>query len=156
MSAPAAIQATFSTYKPVPTRSVLQLVFEVPIERQADVFAALGYPLPGEERMVAVALLKESKPVPNVVPLPAGETKPRRRLADMPLSQRAALLCGDVAFRRYFGQPDEASAAQELRERCGVASRAELDHKPFAAEAFRRLVAEYEQSTGRMAERRGS
>jgi len=55
--APAAIRATFSQYSMVKTRGVLVLHMEVALEQQADVFAALGYPLPGQETWVAIARL---------------------------------------------------------------------------------------------------
>ena len=41
-----AIRAAFTEYRMVKTRSALQLIVEVPLEQQADVFNKLGYPLP--------------------------------------------------------------------------------------------------------------
>ena len=55
--APAAIAGTFTTYKHVPSRGVVQLVIEIPVEAQAAAFAALGYPEPGKSLHVAVARL---------------------------------------------------------------------------------------------------
>jgi hypothetical protein len=57
MSTPTAIRATFSQYAMVKTRGVLVLHMEVPLEKQAEVFAVLGYPLPGEEVWCGIARL---------------------------------------------------------------------------------------------------
>jgi len=65
MTDAAAIQATFSDYRTVKGRKVLQIIFEVPIERQGEVFAALGYPMPDAERWCAIALLRDPAPLPG-------------------------------------------------------------------------------------------
>lgn len=56
----AAIAGSFANYRLIRSRSVLVVEIEVPVERQAEVFAALGYPLPGVEIPVAVARLSPS------------------------------------------------------------------------------------------------
>jgi hypothetical protein len=75
-----AIRATFSDYKTVKTRRTLQLVMEVPIEQQADVFEKLGYPMPDAERWVAIALLDPdavsgSRPPPRAAFAPPAEAQ---------------------------------------------------------------------------------
>src|SRR5689334_3898132 len=82
----AAIAGVFSDYKLVRTRSVVQIIVEVPVEQQADVFAALGYPMPGQEIHVAVARMRttDEQPVP-----PAGNLKPQQQEPpDPPRSRR--------------------------------------------------------------------
>jgi hypothetical protein len=54
----AAITATFSDYRLVKSRGVLQLVLELPVERQAQAFEALGFPMPGTDIHVGVARLQ--------------------------------------------------------------------------------------------------
>lgn len=54
---PAVIRGTFSDWRPVKTRGVLQLVIEVPVEQAQHVMDTLGFPMPGEEKFVAVALM---------------------------------------------------------------------------------------------------
>lgn len=62
MSEPRVIRADYSNWRPVAGRKVLQLILEVPIEQTADVMEKLGFPLPGESKWVAVALLESGKP----------------------------------------------------------------------------------------------
>lgn len=85
------------------------------------------------------------------------------------LAKMAGILCSDRRFHIWAYQQDappdepvfeedpirltEASAIGWLREKCGVASRAELDHNPEAAQKFINLKAEFEQAHGMMAER---
>ena len=66
------------------------------------------------------------------------------------LSQLAGLLCNEEQFRhwvtREYGDacPDYDTAAQWLRESCGVESRAYLDSNETAAEIFRGIMADYD------------
>lgn len=153
MSEPRVIRADYSNWRPVAGRKVLQLILEVPIEQTADVMKKLGFPLPGESKWVAVALLNEKPSSPHSLPIngnngeaklataPANDgiagsaTKERKPFASLPLSQQAAIRCGDVDFQkfmveRYAGpNPYRASAdnaAIMVREACGIASRSEI------------------------------
>ena len=54
----AVIHAVFAGYRLIMGRSCLQLHLEIPVERQGEAFAALGYPEPGKQIDVAVARLK--------------------------------------------------------------------------------------------------
>lgn len=63
-AAPAVIRATFSDYRTVKGRKVLQIVMEVPLEQQASVFGALGYPVPDRDIWCAIARLVDEKPIP--------------------------------------------------------------------------------------------
>jgi hypothetical protein len=55
----AAFKATFHNTKLVMGRSVLQIILEVPIEQQKQVYDALGYPNPANTTWVGVARLQE-------------------------------------------------------------------------------------------------
>jgi hypothetical protein len=74
------------------------------------------------------------------------EPKPRK------LSQISGALCHDEKFRAWaeatYGEPcpDEAAAAQLIREVCGVESRSLLDSNADAAALFRQLLSDYDAS----------
>ena len=75
---------------------------------------------------------------------PEPAVKPRK------LSQIAGGLCHDAKFRAWcevqYGEPcpDDAAAAQLIREVCGIESRAHLDVNEEAAKVFRELLADYD------------
>jgi hypothetical protein len=124
----AAIKATYSEWKMVKTRKVLVLSFEVPLEQQAEVIAALGVPMPDTSIWVAIARLNET----------AGEARGGR------LAQQAGILCNEGAFIKWMGAKDADGAAELLREHCGVLSRANLDSNEEAARKFLDLKTDYQ------------
>ena len=128
VTAPAAIKATYSEWKMVKTRKVLVLSFEVPLEHQAEVMAALGTPLPDAEIWVGIARLSEN----------ASEAKGGK------YAQMAGIMSNEGAFRQFVEAPDEEAAAQFIRDHCGVLSRRHLDHNDEAARKFLGLKADYE------------
>lgn len=147
MTEPAAIRATWSTYKPVPTRSVLQLTLEVPLEQQADVFKKLGYPVPGQETWVAVALLNTQKqPEPE---------KPKQSWESMSYAQRSGILRNDKRFQEWLAVGNAEDAAEHIRKYCRVESCSQIDSNAVAMDRFDRLRVGYLQSTGQAAEQRG-
>lgn len=161
----AAIQGTFSDYRLVKGRGVLQIVVEIPVEAQAQAFAALGYPEPGKDIHVAVARLQ---------PIVASQDKPAERDAagaclggpdpGPPLSRpktegerariRAVMLCQDQRFRRWSNMLWGENSADWLRGRLGIASRSELATNPAALKRFLALETRYLIETGQMAEPR--
>ncbi len=126
MTDKAIIKAEFTDYRPVKTRKVLQLVFEVPAEDQTAVFAALGYPIMGTSSWVAIAKLASGAQAPStnyrgpngaatsdeespssparlVTPLQRageGQDKPRTPKSR---SQMAAIKTRDLAFQEWVG-----------------------------------------------------
>jgi hypothetical protein len=74
------------------------------------------------------------------------QEKPRK------LSQIAGALCNDPNFRAWacstYGEPfpDAESAAQLIRDTCGVESRAMLDNNEAAAKVFRELLEDYDKA----------
>lgn len=149
--APIAISGTFADLKSVKTRSVVQMIVEIPIERAAEVIAAFGYPQPGAEIAVAVARIKAVK---QIEAQPVG----KRTFADMAPAQQAGVLCNDARFRKFLHEertnawmlalsnhpdnPTEA-AATTVRAACGVHSRADLNTDPRAEIAWQTLQEEY-------------
>lgn len=135
------IAATFSEWKMIKTRKVLQIVLELPLEQQGEVYQTLGVPLPDQEIWVAVARLD----------MKAGAVK---QVEDMrpaaKLSQLAGILCHEGGFQRFVAEQlgdheaSEDNAADYIRLVCSVKSRADIDKSEFASGKFRELRASYQ------------
>lgn len=168
---PAAIQGSFADYKLVKTRSVLQLVIEVPVENQAEVFAALGYPMPGEETHVAVARLQNlSETVDELREIvadavEAGDWHDEPPPASDPMKAartRAVLLCKDERFQNWalagrwiLAGMEVVEAAKWMRSTLRIDSRREIATDRDTYKRFLLLEARYKAETGQMAEERG-
>ncbi len=150
MEAPAAIVGTFSDLKTVKTRSVVQMIIEVPIEHGEQIIAAFGFPRPGDEVPVAVARLDPEKASAS----PAAPEKVKKHFYELPLSQQAALRCQDERFWAWLTAPsDEAvldteTAAARVRGICGVKSRAEFDSDGHGCHKWIALNEQYEKFAG--------
>lgn len=135
------IAATFSDYRIVKGRQVLQLVFEVPIEAQKATFDALGYVDPKAETWVGIARLRDGVVVPEDL---------KQLRAPIGNAQMAGILCNDGRFRKYLAErggkpvPDAEAAAVVVRFACAVKSRADLDTDEHGAATWRDLKADYE------------
>lgn len=127
--APRAIQARYADWKPVKGRKVLQIILEVPLEKQNEVLMLLGAPLPDRDLWCGIALLEDGK----------NDTYKGGKLA-----QSAGILCGEGAFRQWCDASNPDAAADYIRSRCGVDSRAHLDHDETAGRAFKEMKIEYE------------
>lgn len=156
MTKPAAIAGTFSDLKTVKTRSVVQMIIEVPIEHGEQIIAAFGFPRPGDEVPVAVARLDPEKAKAT----PVASKKPRRPFHELPLSQQAGIRCQDEGFRNFLSRmkfwqaATESEAAEYLYSACGVESRAFLDTNEQAGKVWQRINTAYEQWAGLQAESR--
>ena len=159
MTKPAVLQADFTSYKPVPSRKVLQLVFEVPLETQAGTFATLGYPTPGESTWVAIARLQaapkqENGPDAVVTPVltPSAAVEGQDRPSKFTRSNLAGVKCKEPAFQDWlFGNTESDLTMSQfltrddladamLKEHLGITSKRELDTLPHKAEAFDRMI----------------
>lgn len=117
---PAIVQATYANWKPVPSRKVLQLVFEVPIERQGDVLGILGAPgidtadwyaiakmavtkvgANGADNHPAVKSNQANASIPEVAPEGLREKK---RFSELKRAAQAALKCQDGEFQIWLCQ----------------------------------------------------
>ena len=138
MTDAAIIEAEYVEWKMVKTRKALQLIFEVPLEKQALVQAALGTPMPDTSTPVAIARL-------NLAALTQAEPEqieaPRRGKS---LAQVAGILCNTGSFRKFIRVETVDQAADYIRAHCGVSSRANIDGNPDATAAFDALRGEYE------------
>lgn len=132
-----AFQATYSDFKLVKTRKVVQIVLEVPVEHANMVLDVLGgMPDPSKESWVGVALIRPNgaKPQPAVQPRLAGA---KRDWRDVPPSQQAGIRCDEPVFAAFLKEsyPDEwhesQDAAECVRLICAVESRSMLNDGPF-------------------------
>lgn len=130
-----AIAGQFVKFDAIPTRKVVRVVLEMPIEQANDVLAKLGgYPDAANAKWVGAALLSGH---------PSENTIKGGRLA-----QRAGILCTEGAFQVFASErssvpADENGAKQFIYLSCGVTSRAHLDHDDDAARKFHELDQEY-------------
>lgn len=131
------LRATYADLKTVKTRSTCQVILELPIEALTEVVALLGAPVPGNEVWVAIARLRTpaEQPVAEIEP-------PLKRGAT--LAQIAGIICNEGAFQKFVGAANAAEAAEFVRGRCNVSSRANIDHNPDAMRAFKDLKAKYD------------
>jgi hypothetical protein len=128
---PAVFRATFSDFRPVKGRKVLQIILEVPIEEGDGALRVLGgLPQPHQERWVAVARLETTD-------------KPAQDIAR--LAQLAAMKCQDPAFKKFirdnFGA-DETAAFVRLH--CDVDSRAYIREGTIAGDKFKTLLRQFD------------
>lgn len=165
-----AIQATFSDWRTVKSRKMLQLVFEVSLEQQAEVLTMLGAPLPDAPQWCAIALMNSpagpstqeqkghatGKSPGKDTPPPAGEHhKDRRPWESLAPQQQAGILCSDGGFQKYVRErtgwiADEQSAAVWLREELGILSRRELEGRPDLAAKLNDIRADFLEWAGRV------
>ncbi len=136
-----AFSACYADWKLVKSRKVVQIVLEVAMEDSDAAYKLLGgMPNPAAETWVGVAKLNKQP-----------EPQERRRWSDLPLSQQAAIRCGEVAFREFCALDcegvkalDTEMAANHVREFCGVGSRKDLDTNATAAAKWRELEGQYD------------
>ena len=179
-----AIAGTYSDLKFIKSRSIAQVVVEIPIERAGEVVALFGTPQPGAEVWVALARLNDNPAgsfngrTSGFDPEDGGSTpspaaKPRTPWSDMPPAQQAGIRCADPKFMAFLTArmaaedaffkahlvrpPVETAdaAADVVREVCRVQSRAELMTNEVAAVLWRTLDTEYQEWAGMLPERRG-
>lgn len=147
-----AILATFSDAKVIKTRSTLQLVFEVPLERADEALRILGgLPQPGKERWAGIALapgerlpLKELLDPASKTVLPPlkddssghvhpAEKKTPRPFASLQPSAQAGIRCSDETFWNFLNTgggrivANSDDAAKAVRSILNVKTRAELN-----------------------------
>lgn len=175
MTDEAAIKATFSEWRMVKGRKVLQLIFETPLERQGEVLTMLGAPMPDKEIWCAIAKLASLPPAerPGVEPSSptararASEMGKERYAASGPMEQartRAALLANDERFQAWLptidgssdGEPYTAAMAAGYIQQtcCDGGSRALIAEDPEAYRKFLALLTMFQIAVGEIAEPR--
>ena len=146
----AAITAELEEVKPVKTRKCLQIICEVPMESADAALEALGgFPIPGQSRPVAIALLKPESATE------AAAERPPPKIG--PICMRAVLLCKRADFQEWLYNPPprwvwDGKVAGSTRDQvtddlvrrlCGVESRKELDHDADAAAIFMEMEQDF-------------
>lgn len=155
MEQPRVIDATFSDWRTVKGRKMLQLIFEVPLEKQTEVLTMLGAPDPANPKWCAVAVLDlgrsstEERRTSNsdvAGSTPAVPAKQRRPFDSLPLSQQAAIRCNDAEFRGCIGAANSEDAASFVRSYCSIPTRAYLDNPEYqgAISLWNELEARYQ------------
>jgi len=79
----------------------------------------------------------------NETAVSADQATPESELKGGPLARRAAMMCQEKGFWTFSETESAEEAADWLREVCGVASRAVLDHDDQAAQKFDRIEGKY-------------
>lgn len=151
----AAITATFSDWKLIKTRGVVQLVFEVPIENADTAYQVMGgMPAAATERWFAIARLnsraaEEPRGAPQpITDKPAGARRPVA--AEKRLAQQAGILCSDPVFQQFLleqnmiPEKSEEQASTAIRLICGVTSRAEIIPNSPAGMKWNELSGQFE------------
>ena len=134
-----AIQGTYADFKIVKTRSVAQMIIEVPLENANTVVEMFGLPRPNEELWVAVAAL---------------HSQPKISAGANEAVQKAGIICRDANFGRWLRDvknfplnPDDPNdIANALRAILGIRSRTEMHDSPETVKAFYRLLSEYSEA----------
>lgn len=149
----AAFQATYSDWRLIKTRKVVQIVFEVPVEQAGLAYEVLdGMPNFGSEVWCAIARLKTQE---ATQPRPSGQHPSKAGGAhkswhEMPAAQQAGILCDDRSFQNFLRQNEREAwkisggdAASIVRNHCLVQSRADILPGTTAERAWRELVLDY-------------
>ena len=164
MTDPAAIDGSYADFKLVKTRSVCQLVVEIPIERAEEAIRKFGIPQPGQEIPVALARLQTPpKAAANAERSEKGKERYRESDKMQQAATRAVMLCEDRKFQMWASTqicepwlgPPIPDTAHWLRWRLNIKSRSEIASRDEAYKRFIALEMAYKQDTGQMAEARG-
>ena len=150
MTAPLALSGEYADLKLIKTRSVMQVIIEIPVEQGEQIVRLFGIPQPGKPVHVALARLAE----PNTI-----EPERRRTFDQLLPAQQAGIRCNEPRFRKFLQErhetawmlalsnnPDDLTeaAAVTVRALCGVHSRAELSQTPTAEIAWISLQQEFD------------
>jgi hypothetical protein len=162
-----AFRATYSDWKLIKTRGVVQVVMEIPLADADAAYDVLGgMPVHGKERWFGIAALKPGKEaMPNSQQLSGQHNAlPRQEIPhdsrpdgakrkmdwrDMQPAAQAGLRCAEPLFRAFlrevkrYGHCDEEEAAIAVRDICGVKSRADLGTVHAARVIWHQLDSEY-------------
>jgi hypothetical protein len=135
---PAVFSATYSDWRVIKGRKVVQIVFELPLESSDEAYQVLGgMPIAAREKWFGIARLNLTK---------TAAEKTKRSFNDLPEPQQAGILCNEPAFWRFLRERDPNlwyrcrrvdgkwleypdAAASVVRELCKVSSRAEITSK---------------------------
>jgi hypothetical protein len=140
MTQPAAFRATYSDWKLVKTRGVVQVILEVPLADSDAAYEVLGgMPDPSKERWFGVAAISQ-EPAPKKTPIDWRDVQP---------AAQAGIRCGEPRFREFlrcehgFDAKDTDEAATVVRQLCQVNTRAAFSTNPAARARWTHLDNQY-------------
>jgi len=158
MKQPAAFRGTYSDWRLVKTRAVVQIIFEVPLADADAAYELLGgMPVHGKERWFGIAALKspaEEAPAKPDQDRPPKHSRPDRAKLDwrdvQPAAQ-AGIRCDDPVFKAFLAEIYRAFWVQADKEAdecvrliCGVSSRSELGTNQKARVIWHQLDSAYQ------------
>lgn len=143
MTETAAFKATYSDWKLIRTRGVVQVVMEVPLAEADAAYGVLGgMPNPANETWFGIAPINLHKPAKenktSVAPTPRQDPKSvGGKWRDLQPAAQAGIRCAEPTFRVFlcemhgYDASSDELAAKAVRDFCGVNSRVELaaNHK---------------------------
>jgi hypothetical protein len=154
-----AFRATYSDWKLVKTRGVVQVVMEVPVGESDAAYEILGgMPVHGKERWFGIAAIKSpeekedrAKPRQSNPPSPHPDGAARQKMdwREVQPAAQAAMQCDKPVFwaflneTRGYGIDDPTGAAEAVREICSVQSRSELGTNHKARVLWKQLDDEF-------------
>lgn len=146
-----AFKATYSDWRLVKSRGVVQVVMEVPLADADKAYEILGgMPNPGSEQWFGIAAISaaRSQQMEGSAPRTAGT---KRDWRDLLPQQQAGIRCEEVTFAVFLHEehPDEwhesmNDPAECVRLICGVQSRADLGRDATAAVRWHQLENQYQ------------
>ena len=150
---PTAFKATYSDWKLVKTRGVVQIVFEVPLAEADDAYDILGgMPNHANEKWFGIAaikpsLQKEAPVVPRQDSHPQGSRPDgaKRNWRDLDPTTQAGMHCNDPIFEAFLKEQrqddwlEAANTTDCVRLICGVASRKDLSTNHRARVIWKQL-----------------
>jgi len=156
MNAPAAFKATYSDWRLVKTRGVVQVIFEVPLADSNDAYEILGgMPNASNEKWFGIAAIKVHQPqeVPESRQDDPQSTDPdgdRRNWRDVQPSAQAAMRCDQAPFWAFLREEyksrvmNKDDAATAVRKICGVNSRAHFNTNHAARVQWNQLDQQFQ------------
>lgn len=140
MTRPLAFRGTYSDWRLVKTRGVVQIIFEIPLAEADAAYQILGgMPDTSKERWFGVAALG-SEPAPD-----SDKSGTKRDWRDLGPAQQAGIRCGEPVFIAFLKEQraddwhEAKEAAECIRLICGVTSRSELGTNQKARVIWKQL-----------------
>jgi hypothetical protein len=156
----AAFQATYSDWRVIKGRKVVQVVFEVPIETADLAYKVVGgMPHPGNEAWFGIAKIdprqqQEEQAASSKAPVPTAQPR-QSHPAGATYAQRLGIACSQPGFWRFLEEAklqakpyakivSEDEAADVVRFICDVKSRTETVKGTPAGDKARDLLLDYD------------
>ena len=152
-----AFRATYADWKLIKSRSVVQVIFEVPLHEADAAYEVLGgMPAPAAEQWFGIAALTKEvgheviaaqTASPRRLDKPAGA---KRDWRDLPPAQQAGIRCEEPSFEAFLKEErsddwhESQDAAECVRLICGVSTRADLGTNHKARVIWTQLNSQFE------------